>query len=92
MLNPNTSDPFALAKLATQVFFVKNPSKPRWHVVLHGNRRILGVDNVVDEDEYNQFDELPPFSFGVPPLDDNIIGDTYLRCDHEEGLCVDNST
>ena len=39
--NGYTSDPFILAKLATQVFFVKDPSKPRWHVVLHGKRRIL---------------------------------------------------
>ena len=88
--NGYTSDPFVLAKLATQVFFVKDPSKPRWHVVLHGKRRILGVDNVVDEEEYNQFDELPPFSVGVPPLDDDIVGD-YLRSDHEEGLWVDDT-
>ncbi|GJR11974.1 hypothetical protein Tco_0794626 [Tanacetum coccineum] len=89
--NGYTSDPFVLAKLATQVFFVKDPSKPRWYVVLDGKRRILGVDNVVNEDEYNQFDELPPFSFGVSLLDDNIISDTYLRCGHEERLWVDDT-
>ena len=26
---------------------------------MHGQRRILGVENVVDEDRYNQFDDLP---------------------------------
>ena len=84
-----TSDPFILAKLATQVFFVKDPSKSRWHIVLHGKRRILGVDNVVDEEEYDQFDELPPFSDGVPPLDEDTIEATYLRSDPNEGLWVE---
>ena len=28
-------------------------------VVMHGKRRVLGVDDVADEDEYDEFDELP---------------------------------
>ena len=80
------SEPFILAKQATQVFFVQDPSNPRWHVVMLGKRHILGVDNVVDEEEYDQFDELPPFSAGIPPIDGNT---TYLRSDHDEGLWVD---
>ncbi|XP_076909133.1 uncharacterized protein LOC143566274 [Bidens hawaiensis] len=56
------SKPFILATHATKVFFVKDPSKPRYQIVLQGKRRILGVDDVNDEEEYNQFDELPPFS------------------------------
>ncbi|GKC32338.1 ribonuclease H-like domain-containing protein [Tanacetum coccineum] len=83
------SDPFILAKLATQVFFVKDPSSSRWHIVLQGKRCILGVDNVEDEDEYDQFDELPPFSIGIPSIDDDIANTTYLRPDHNEGLWVD---
>nr|GEX34485.1 hypothetical protein [Tanacetum cinerariifolium] len=34
-------------------------------------RSIVGVDDVVDEDEYNKFDELPPFSIGVQFTDDD---------------------
>ena len=26
---------------------------------MFGKKRILGVENIVDEEEYNQFDELP---------------------------------
>ena len=26
---------------------------------MHGKRRVLGVDDVADEDEYDEFDELP---------------------------------
>ncbi|GKE99037.1 hypothetical protein Tco_0022388 [Tanacetum coccineum] len=72
-----TSDPFILAKLATHVFYVKDPSKSRWHIVLHGKRHILGVENVVDE--------LPPFTNGVPLLDDDTV-ETTLVDSHVYGL------
>ncbi|KAL4575729.1 hypothetical protein LXL04_011813 [Taraxacum kok-saghyz] len=65
--NGYASEPFVLAKHVAQVFFVKDPSKARYHVVLQGKRRILGVDNVVDEEEYDHFDDLPPFSVGIEP-------------------------
>ena len=26
---------------------------------MHGKRRVLGVDDVADEDKYDEFDELP---------------------------------
>ena len=29
------------------------------HLARHGKRRVLGVDDVADEDEYNEFDVLP---------------------------------
>ena len=29
------------------------------HVVMHGKRRVLGVEDVADEDEYDEFAELP---------------------------------
>nr|GEY38487.1 hypothetical protein [Tanacetum cinerariifolium] len=48
----------------------------------------VGVENVEDEDEYDQFDELPPFSIGITPSN-NVLDDTaYLRSDHNEGLEV----
>ena len=28
------------------------------HLVMHGKRRVLGVDDVADQDEYDEFDEL----------------------------------
>nr|GEW40081.1 hypothetical protein [Tanacetum cinerariifolium] len=68
-------EPFILAKLATQVFYVKDLiENSRWHAVLQSKRHILGVDEVVDEDEYDHLDELPS---------------TYLRSDHDEGLWID---
>ncbi|GJV11307.1 reverse transcriptase domain-containing protein [Tanacetum coccineum] len=73
---------------STQVFYVKDPSKSRWHIIFHGKRRILGVENVVDEDEYDKFNELPPFTNGVPSLDGDTMETTYLRSDHNKGLWV----
>ncbi|GJU53172.1 alpha/beta hydrolase fold-1 [Tanacetum coccineum] len=46
---------------------------PSFFDVMHGKRRILGVENVIDEDEYDQFDELPPFTNDVPSLDDDTM-------------------
>ncbi|GJW93104.1 hypothetical protein Tco_0172776 [Tanacetum coccineum] len=43
---------------------------------------------VVDEDEYDQFDEFPPFSVGITPSNDVLDDTTYLRSDHDEGLEV----
>ncbi|KAL4567382.1 hypothetical protein LXL04_022965 [Taraxacum kok-saghyz] len=79
------TEPFILAKQATQVFYIEDPKDSRKHIVMHSKRRILG-DNVVDEEEYDQFDELPPFSLGIPSSNDDVDDTTYLRSDHHEGL------
>ncbi|KAL8133287.1 hypothetical protein AgCh_008664 [Apium graveolens] len=57
---------------------------------VNGKRRILGIDNMEDEDGYDQFDENPPFSIGLPTAvrEDNV--DTnYVHNDHDEGLWID---
>ena len=52
-------DLFILASQATKIFYVTDTLNEGYHVVMFGKRRILGVENVVDEEEYNQFDDLP---------------------------------
>ncbi|KAK1417966.1 hypothetical protein QVD17_27102 [Tagetes erecta] len=89
--NSYASEPFILAKQATQVFFVNDLSTSKFHVVLQGKRRILGVDNVVDEEDYDHFDDLPPFSVGIEPIDDGTCDTAYSRVDHNEGIYVDMS-
>nr|GFA39715.1 hypothetical protein [Tanacetum cinerariifolium] len=77
-------DPFILTKQVNQVFYVEDPLDKRYYIVLQSKRSIVGVDDVVDEDEYNKFDELPPFSIGFQS--DAVLFDTvYLRSDHQEG-------
>ena len=63
-----------------------NSSNKKRHVVLHGKRRIVGVENVVDEEEYNQFDELPPFGNGIRVEEEQRDETSYMNVDHHEGL------
>ena len=53
------ADPFILASDATQIFFEEDPLHKNCHLAMHGKRKVLGVDDVADEDEYDEFDELP---------------------------------
>ena len=59
------------------------------HVVLPGGRRIIGVEDITDEDEYNQFDDLPPFAVDVDII---VLCDSeqppYVRTDHNKGTLV----
>ena len=80
-------DPFILAKQATQVFYVTDPSDARWSVVLSEKRRIVGVENVTDEEEYDQFEEIPPFCTDVQAETATIEEQdeaNYIRSDHNE--------
>ena len=52
-------DPFILASDATQIFYVEDPLHKNCHVVMRGKRRVLGVEGVADEDEYDEFAEMP---------------------------------
>jgi hypothetical protein len=48
--------PFVLAKDITQVFYVKDPyptNKEEHHIVLQGKRKIIDVEDIIDEEEYN---------------------------------------
>jgi hypothetical protein len=84
--------PFILAKDVTHVFYVKDPDpayKEEHHIVLQGKRKIIGVEDVVDEEEYNQFDALPPFDEDITILTtDNTEEPTYIRHDHNEVIIV----
>ncbi|GJR46495.1 uncharacterized protein Tco_1314598 [Tanacetum coccineum] len=54
------------------------------------NRRGLLIDRD-GRDEYDKYDELPPFSTGIAPLDSVLDNTTYIRSDHDEGLLVDEA-
>jgi hypothetical protein len=55
------SEPFMLAKHDAQVFYIPNTTNKRLKVVIPKKWRFVGVENVVDEEEFDQFDEIPPF-------------------------------
>lgn len=45
----------------SEVFYAPDPTNENKKVVVPGKHRIVGVDNVEDEDEYNQYDQIPFF-------------------------------
>jgi hypothetical protein len=75
--------PFFLAKEVTQVFYVKDPdpaNKEEHHIVLQRKIKIVGIEDVVDKEVYNQFDALPLFGedITIPTIDDIKEG-TYVH-------------
>ena len=54
-----------------------------------GERCILGVDNVVDEEKYDQFDDLPQSSIGIKLGNYDIIERTTFVRSNIEGTYVD---
>jgi hypothetical protein len=54
-------------------------------------KRIVGIENVVEEVEYNQFDEVPSFDTSYKP---QLLGTNktpYLRRDHSEKVHIQKS-
>ena len=94
-------EPFVLAKDVAQVFYVKDMSskpkknrgksddEPKCHIVLPG-KKIIGVEDISDKSEdFDQFDDRPPFSVDVDTCILLSKEDTpYLRRDHDQGTFV----
>ena len=63
--------------------------EPKRHIVLAGKRKIVGVDDVTDEEEYNKVEDMTPFAVEV---DTSIVlaqeEAPYTRHDHNEGTII----
>jgi hypothetical protein len=56
---------------------------------LKGERKIVGVEDVVDEEKYNQFDVLPPFGEDITiPIIDDTEKPMYIHSDHDKAIIV----
>jgi hypothetical protein len=55
------SEPFMLAKYVAQVFHVSDTTNKILKVVIPGKQRIIRVENAIDKEEFDQFDEIPSF-------------------------------
>ena len=50
-----------------QVFYERdNKTRGRIKVVLEGKRKIVGVDGVMNEEDYRGYQKMPPFGANVP--------------------------
>jgi hypothetical protein len=54
-------EPWVHASTVAQVFYILDPKDEKKHIIVPGKRRVVKVDNVEDEEEYNQFDEVSFF-------------------------------
>ena len=61
-------EPFVVASQVSQVFYVRNTRNKKWQVVLPGKQRIVGLENPVDEEEFNQSNEVPPLDTSILPV------------------------
>jgi hypothetical protein len=66
-------DPWILPEHVAQVVYVLKLEHKKKHVVIPGKQRIIRVENVTDEEEYNQFDEV---SFFVDTKSINLLKTT----------------
>jgi hypothetical protein len=77
-----------LAKDVLQVFYVPDTVRTTRHIVLPGKRMIVGVHNAEDEEEFNQFDEIPlSATCELSRLNANDKT-PYLQIDHNDKIRV----
>ena len=83
--NAYKDEPFVLAKQVVQVFYIVDPCNKKLYVVREGKRRIVGLDNIADEDDYNQ--HVHGIGQEIPLEEEEEEDEVqYARVDHEEGL------
>jgi hypothetical protein len=73
-------DPWVLADRVAQVFFVLDPETGK-HIVVSEKQKIVGVDNVEDNDEdVNQFEEMTLFTnpMNIKHIEKNFDKDLLL--------------
>ena len=69
--------------------FLGAGDEPKRHIVLPGKRKIVGVDDVADEEECNKVEDMTPFAVEVDTS--ILLGQEeapYGRHDHNKGTIV----
>jgi hypothetical protein len=67
------------------VFYVPDTTNKRLKVVIPRKPRNIGIENAIDEKEFDQFDEIPPFiTLMIKPRIPLANEASYLRNDHHE--------
>jgi hypothetical protein len=72
-------EPFVLAEQVSQVFFVRDTRNAKRQVVLPGKKRFVGVENPMEEEEFKQSNEVPPFDASILPVISESDLTPYLR-------------
>jgi hypothetical protein len=74
-----------LAKHVAQVFYVPDTTNKRLKMVIPRKKRINEVENVVDEEKFDQFDEIPLFITSmIKPIIPSANEAPYLHNNYHE--------
>ena len=76
--------PFVVASQVSQVFYVCDTRNKKWQVVLPRKKWVVGLENPVDEEEFNQSNEVPPLDTSFLPVILASELTPYLRDGHKE--------
>jgi hypothetical protein len=52
-------EPWVLVATVAPVFYILDPKDEKKYIIIPRKQRVLGVNDVEDEKEYNQCDEVP---------------------------------
>ena len=58
-------EPFVVASQVYQVFYVRDIRNKKRQVVLPRKKWVVGLENLVDEEEFNQSNEVPPLDTSI---------------------------
>jgi hypothetical protein len=79
-------EPWVLTSTVAQVFYILDPKDEKKHIVVPSKQRVVRVDNVEDEQEYNQFNKMP---FFVDTIRINIVETTISYSNVIPYACTD---
>jgi hypothetical protein len=54
-------EPWVLGATVAQVFYILDPKDEKKYIIVHGKHWVVRVNDVEDEEEYNQYAEVPFF-------------------------------
>jgi hypothetical protein len=89
--NGYKEEPFVVASLVSQVFYVRDTRNMKQLVVLPGKKRVVGVQNPVEEEEFKQSNEVPPVDTSILPVLLASELTPYLRAGRRESAPVEKT-
>ena len=81
-------EPFVVAIRVSQVFYVRDTRNKKWQVVLPGKKWVVELENPVDDEEFNQSNEVPPLDTSILPVILASELTPYLRDGRKEDVPV----
>ena len=79
------------ASQVKKLVYVIDPASNMWSIVVSGKRSILGVGDVEDDEQYDAFEDTPPFTITNSDVTDVESATSYMCAYHGEEIMVETS-